>query len=475
MVLSRLLRKTKVIATIGPACDDERTIAAMIEAGMNVARLNLSHGTLDEHRERIRRLRHASEALSANVAVMLDTKGIEIRTGAVRNGSIELVEGTPFTLYVKDEPGDADGVAISYKRLPREVRLGSSVLMDDGRIELRVVSLDDESIQCRVVRGGELGNRVGVNVPDVTLSVGVMDEENRRDLRFAAENDVDYVAASFVSRGEDVAEMRVFLESLGSDLPIIAKIENREGVANLEEIVAMADGTMVARGDLGVELAVEEVPLVQKRIIRTTVMSGKPVITATQMLDSMERSSRPTRAEASDVANAILDGTSAVMLSGETARGRYPVEAVRTMASLAQKAEASLRDYGDLQQILPEPGNEVTEAVAQAAITMARHLGAAAILTLTESGVTSRSISKYRPDCPILAITTSPQVVRRLALNWGVSAMLYEGARDDEAEIHYGLERVRELGCARPGDVVVATAGISGETGSTNLIRVVRA
>jgi pyruvate kinase len=475
VIASRVLRKTKVIATIGPACDSVETIGQMIEAGMNVARLNLSHGTLEEHRARIERVRQASETLCANVAVMLDTKGMEIRTGTVRDGSVELEEGAPFLLFVKEEPGDHEGVSVSHKGLPREVKLGSRVLLDDGRIELRVVSLDDESIRCQVVRGGELGNRVGLNVPETPLSTVGMTESDWEDLRFAVENDVDYIAASFVRSAEDVREIRRFLQGEGADLPIIAKIENREGVEHLDEIVAEANGTMVARGDLGVELAVEEVPLVQKRIIRSTVMSGKPVITATQMLDSMERNSRPTRAEASDVANAILDGTSAVMLSGETARGRYPVDAVRTMASLAFKAEASLREYGTLQRILPEPGAVVTEAVAQAAITMARHLEAAAILTLTESGFTSRAISKYRPDCPILAITTTPGVVRKLAMNWGVTAMLYDGTREDEAEIRFGLERARQLGVARPGDVVVATAGISGETGSTNLIRVVRA
>jgi len=468
-------RKTKVIATIGPACDSPEILRRMIEAGMNVARLNLSHGTLAEHKARLHRIREACRELSANVAVMLDTKGTEIRTGLVRNGAVELVEGDPFVLTVKEEVGDHERVSISYKKLPAEIKLGSPILLDDGRLELRVVSLDSESIRCQVVRGGELGNNVGVNVPETSLSLARISEANREDLRFAAENDVDYVAVSFVRSAGDVVDVRRALEQLGAEIPIIAKIENREGVRNLDEIVAEANGAMVARGDLGVELAVEEVPLVQKRIIRTTVMSGKPVITATQMLDSMERSPRPTRAEASDVANAILDGTSAVMLSGETAKGRYPVEAVRTMASLAFTAEASLRDYGYLQKILPNPANVVTEAVAQAAITMAKHLEAAAIVTLTASGFTSRAISKYRPDCPILAVTASEAVVRKLAMNWGVTAALYRGERDDAAQIRFGVEQLCELGCARPGDVVVATAGISGEAGSTNLIRVVTA
>jgi pyruvate kinase len=468
-------RKTKVIATIGPACDSPDRIAQMIEAGMNVARLNFSHGTREEHRERLGLIREATRRAGANVAIMLDTKGAEIRTGPMEGGGAELEPGSPFTLFVREGLGSREGVSVSYARLPLEVKLGSRILLDDGRIELRVTSLVDDAIRCEVVRGGELGSRAGVHVPDASLTLGGLDAERREDLRFAVEHEIDYVAASFVKTAADVVEIQRFLEAAGAEIPIIAKIESREAVANLDEIVAVAAGTMVARGDLGVELAVEEVPLVQKRIIRTTVMNGKPVITATQMLDSMERSARPTRAEASDVANAILDGTSAVMLSGETAKGRYPVEAVRTMATLACKAEASLRDYGDLQQILPRPTGVVTDAVAQAAVGMAHQLDAAAILTLTASGATSRSISKYRPDCPILAVTRSEPVRRKLALNWGVTAVQFAGDGDDEKQIHFGVEQARALGFAAPGDVVVATAGISGEAGSTNLIRVVRA
>jgi pyruvate kinase len=473
----RTVRKTKVIATIGPACDSTARIAQMIQAGMNVARLNFSHGTHDEHRERLLRVRGASRELGAHLAVMLDTKGAEIRTGMVESGSVELAEGAPFSLFIGDVLGTKEGVSVSYSKLAHEVKLGSGILLDDGRIELRVVRLSDDAIRCEVVRGGELSSRAGVNVPDASLTLTSLDTDRRDDLRFAVEHDFDYIAASFVKSAADVLEIRRFLEEQGAEIPIIAKIENREAVENLDEIVAAAAGTMVARGDLGVELAVEEVPLVQKRIIRTTVMSGKPVITATQMLDSMERNSRPTRAEASDVANAILDGTSAVMLSGETAKGRYPVEAVRTMASLALKAEASLSVYGDLQQILPRETDVVTDAVAQAAMNIARDLDAAAILTLTASGRTSRSISKYRPDCPILAVTRSEQVARKLALNWGVMAVPFEGEGDDddESQVRFGVERARALGLAQPGDVVIVTAGISGEAGSTNLIRVVRA
>jgi pyruvate kinase len=314
-----------------------------------------------------------------------------------------------------------------------------------------------------------------VNLPGVSLGGRALLRESRDDLLFAIEHDVDYIAASFVRSAEDVLEIRRFLEDHGAQIPIVAKIENEAAVRNLEAIVAVANGTMVARGDLGVEMPLEDVPLVQKRIIRTTVMNGKPVITATQMLDSMERNPLPTRAEVSDVANAILDGTSAVMLSGETAIGAYPIEAVRRMSALALRAEESFRDYGHLQKIRSEPTHVVTEAVSQAAITMAHHLDAAAVITLTESGFTSRAISKYRPDCPILAVTASQRVMRKLALNWGVTAVLFDGERSDEAMIAHGIRRGRELGCIERGDVVVATAGVNRRTGSTNLIRVVTA
>ncbi len=469
----RVLRKTKVIATIGPACDSPETIKAMIRAGMNVARLNFSHGTHEEHRKRLGVIRQASDELHANVATMLDTKGVEIRTGRVTGGAAELLKGAAFSLHTDDRVGDGRGVSVSYRNLPQDVSPGSLILIDDGVIELRVVDVAQGVIRCEILRGGKLGDRKGVNLPDIPLALEAMTPENRDDLFFAIEHDVTYIAASFVRSAADVVEIRKVLAERGARIPIIAKIENKEGVRNLEEIVASADGTMVARGDLGVEIPLPEVPIVQKQIIRTTVMNGKPVVTATQMLDSMQRNPVPTRAEVSDVANAILDGTSAVMLSGETAAGAFPVEAVRTMAAVAVRAEAALGQYGYLQNIRPEPSNVMTEAVAQAAITMANHLKAAAIITLTESGFTSRSISKYRPDCPILAITSSRDVVRKLAMNWGVTALLFEGERGDERMIQFGVASGREQGYIQRGDVVVATAGISRETGSTNLIKVI--
>jgi len=473
-VAQRVFRKTKVIATIGPACDSVETLTAMIRGGMNVARLNFSHGTHEQHRERIERIRRIAAAESANVGIMFDTRGIEIRTGRVEGGGVEIPTGGQLLLTTDGRLGNAEAVSISHAGLPAAVAVGAAILLDDGDIELRARDVSKDEIRCEVIRGGLLGDRKGVNLPDTVLTMEAMTAENCDDLRFAIAQKATYLAISFVRNAEDVERIQSFLAGEGASIPIIAKIETRSGVTNLAEIVAAADGTMVARGDLGVEIPLEQVPLLQKRIIRTTVGSGKPVITATQMLDSMERSPRPTRAEVSDVANAILDGTSAVMLSGETAAGAYPVRAVETMARLALEAEASLDEFGALQNIAPEPSNVVTEAVSQAAITMAHHLQAAAMIALTESGFTARSISKYRPRCPIFAVTATPDVVARLSMNWGVTALLFEGERSDEAMLRFALARGRALGCLASGDVVVATVGIDRKTGSTDTIRVLR-
>jgi pyruvate kinase len=471
------LRKTKIVATVGPASDAMETLKEMIAAGMNVARLNLSFGTLPEHKERIEHIRAAAEQLRANIAIMIDTRGIEIRTGKMKNGAVDLTRGSSFRLYTDGRIGDATGVSISYKKLPEEISIGVPILIDDGAIELEVESTSRDAICCRVVHGATLRDNKRVNLPAVQLSAMSKSPEHYqelvRELNFAAENAIDYIAASFVQSGDDVLRMQEVLQEKHAGIPIIAKIENKAGVANLEAIVQVADGTMVARGDLGVELPMAEVPATQKKIIRTTVMNGKPVITATQMLASMEWNPKPTRAEASDVANAILDGTSAVMLSGETAAGKYPVEAVKTMANLAIRAEAYLRDYGYLQKILPHPSNVVTEAVSQAAITMTNHLEAAAIFSLTETGFTSRLISKHRPDCPILAITAHKHVAQRLAMNWGVVPILFEGERSDESKIEFALAKAKELGYVRDGDIVVVTSGHTQQAGGTDLIRVI--
>jgi pyruvate kinase len=474
----RRIRSTKVVATIGPACREVATIREMIRAGMNVARLNLSHAGHAEHAELAARVRKAAAELGVPVAIMADTKGAEIRTGELLGGRAELVEGAVFTLRTRFAsreaagPGDARGVSVSHPQLDAELSPGAAVFLDDGRIELRVERIAPGAIECRVVRGGALGERKGLNAPGASRGPSALGPDDLADLHFAAGLDVDYLAASFVRGPEDVRAIRAILRERGAEVPVIAKIENREAVSHLQEILEVADGAMVARGDLGVELPLERVPIVQKQIIRATVRRGKPVITATQMLDSMERNPRPTRAEVSDVANAIFDGTSAVMLSGETANGRYPVESVATMARLALEAEGALAEYGDLQQARPATEPSITDGVAQAAIALARELEASAILTLTESGYTSRAISKHRPSCPILAVSTRPEVVRRLALNWGVIGLLHEGSAGDEEKVAFGVARARAL-CSEPGDVLVVTAGISQEAGSTNLIRVV--
>lgn len=470
-------RRTKIVATIGPACDSPDVLKAMMKAGMNVARLNLSHGTLEEHKARIDLLRSVSDGIGRHIAIMIDTRGIEIRTRMISDGTVDLVPGDIFSLYMDERPGNAEGVSITYSHLAQEVSPGTPILLDDGAIELEVRQVEEGVIRCVVIHGGRLGNSKSVNLPDTQLAITAVSPENRddvlRELGFAAENDADYIAASFIQSAEDIFTMREILVEKNVSIPIIAKIENKAGVDNLEEIVNAADGIMVARGDLGVELPLADVPSTQKKIIRSTVSKGKPVITATQMLASMEHNPKPTRAEASDVANAILDGTSAVMLSGESAAGMYPVQSVSTMSTLAQRAEAALSEYGYLQKILPAASNVITEAVSQASVSMAKNLKAAAIFSLTETGFTSRLVSKYRPDCPILAITASRRVARKLSMNWGVIPILFEGERTDEAKIEFAVQRASELGYIVAGDTVIATAGHHQTAGGTDLIRVI--
>jgi pyruvate kinase len=466
------LRKTKVIATIGPACDDVSTLVRMIQAGMNVARLNMSHGNVESHTATLGRIRKAAEAAGSTVAVMVDNRGREIRTCRVTQGSAMLERGALFTLYGDGREGDARGVSLTYPRLHQHARPGERILVDDGQIELHVESTTDEAVVCRIVCGGVLKNSKGVNFPDNASALDDIDYDDTTEVEFAATNSVEYFAASFIRNGSEIEQLRERFAARDADIAIIAKIESREGVANINEIIDASNGIMVARGDLGVELEMGEGPKIQKQIIRATVSRGKPVITATQMLDSMERNPRPTRAEVNDVANAIFDGSSAVMLSGETAAGTRPVESVDTMARLALEAESGLGDYGFLQRIEPNPSNEVTEAVAQASITMANHINAAAIIALTETGFTARLISKYRPRSPILAVTSSHPVVQRLSMNWGVLGMLYEGNGDDDHRIDFALENAKSLGYVSPGDLVIMTAGNTRQAGSTDLIRV---
>jgi len=469
----RILRKTKIIATIGPASDNLETIKAMIRAGMNVARLNFSHGTHEEHRKRIETIRQAADELGVPIAIMLDTRGMEIRTGRLEGGSATLTTGGSFVLYTDGRIGNANGVSITYDTLCEDVIPGTRILVDDGVIELRVKEIAEDHVECEISRGGRLGDRKGVHLRGVSLPDTSMTPADREDILFAVEQGIVYIAASFVRGAQDVLAIRRILDERNAQATIIAKIESKEGVERLDEIIEVADGTMVARGDLGVEVPLRDVPMIQKRIIHSTVRNGKPVITATQMLDSMERNPVPTRAEVTDVANAIYDGTSAVMLSGETASGAYPVEAVRTMASIALRAEDSLDDYGHLQKDFSEPTDKVTDAVSQAAIGVAHQLKAAAIVTLTETGFTSRSISKYRPRCPILAVTTSPDVVRKLSMNWGITGIHYLGERSDDDEmLRFAIRRGSELGYVQRGDIIVATHGVDRESGSTSMIKV---
>jgi len=467
-------RKTKVIATIGPACSSLPILKAMIRAGMNVARLNMSHGDEASHAAIVASIREAAAATDATVAIMVDTRGREIRSGRVEGDQVLLAAEQPFTLYADDGIGDASGVSISLKSLDRHAEPGHRVLVDDGQIELCVESVEPGRVHCRIVTGGVLRNNKGVNLPDTAAALNDIDYDTTRELQFAVAQQVDYIAASFVRNAAEVQAIAAQLRELGAEIPIIAKIENRQGVDNIEEIIDAANGIMVARGDLGVELDMGEGPTIQKRIIRATVANGKPVITATQMLDSMERNPRPTRAEASDVANAIFDGSSAVMLSGETASGSRPVEAVATMVHLALEAEQSLREFGTLQQIKPHPSNDVTEAVAQAAITMANHLESTAIIVMTETGFSARLVSKYRPDCPIIAITFTGEVVRRLALSWGIYGFLYGGADSDEERLAFAIETAKRIGQVAAGDVVILITGPSRQAGSTNMLRALR-
>jgi len=467
-----ILRKTKIVATIGPASDAQSTIEAMIGAGMNVARLNFSHGSHEEHHRRLATIRAAAAATGWPVATLIDTRGPEIRTRRLEGGTAVLERGSTFDLFQVDQLGNERGVSVSHPSFFDHVVEGTRILVDDGTIELVARSVEKDRVGCEVVRGGTLGDRKGINVPDLRLPREELNEQDRSDIGFAIERGIDYIAASFVRGASDVAAIRALVDEAGANVPIIAKIESREGVENLDEIIKAADGTMVARGDLGVEIPLQDVPIVQKQIIHQTVQNGKPVITATQMLDSMERNPTPTRAEVSDVANAIFDGTSAVMLSGETASGAYPVESVQTMSALALRAEASLDYYGHLQQSFEPPEDRITDAVSHGAIGMAKRLGAAAIVTLTESGFTSRSISKFRPSCPILAVTTSGDVVRRLSMNWGVTGMRAPEGQSDAQLLGFAIERGRELGFIQQGDLLVVTHGVEREAGSTSMVRV---
>jgi len=467
------LRHTKIVCTIGPASESLEVLQAIIEAGMDVARLNFSHGTHEEHRRRIEGIRQAAAAVGKTVAILLDTRGPEIRVGKMEGGRVTLTEGAEVVLTTQELLGTPQRISVNYLGLPREVKAGDRVLIDDGLIELVVLAVEGEDIRCRVVNGGEVSDRKGVNVPGVEVALPAVTDQDLEDILFGIAMKVDFIAASFIRRPEDVLAIRRILEEHGADIHIIAKIENQSGVKNAEDILKVADGIMVARGDLGVEIPVEEVPLVQKDLINLCNMAGKPVITATQMLDSMMRNPRPTRAEASDVANAIMDGTDAIMLSGETAAGRFPVEAVRTMARLAERTEQAL----DFPTMLRQRGKAfqrtVTDAISHATCTISLDLQAEAIITPTTSGSTARMVSKYRPACPVVAASPNADVLRKLSLVWGVIPVLVPITTGTDQMISAGVAAALEAGVINSGDLTVITAGVPvGVPGTTNLIKV---
>jgi pyruvate kinase len=468
------MRKTKIVCTIGPASESLENIKKLINAGMNVARLNFSHGDFDEHGNRINVIRQACQELGKTVAILLDTKGPEIRTGKLSVDSIELVQDEILTLTTEEILGDKNRISITYADLPGDVEPGSTILIDDGLIGLTVVEVKGTEIKCLIVNGGTIKSKKGVNVPGVRISLPGITEKDTADIIFGIGQDIDFIAASFVRKASDVLEIRELLERHNAGhINIISKIENQEGVDNLDEILAVSDGLMVARGDLGTEIPAEDVPLVQKSMIAKSNRAGKPVITATQMLDSMQRNPRPTRAEASDVANAIFDGTDAIMLSGETAAGRYPVESVLTMARIAEKAESALnyREIFAKQSTFQE--TTITEAISQAVTITAMDLNAKAIISSTETGHTARVVSKYRPEAPIIAVTTEDRTMRRLALTWGVTPVKGLLASTTDEMFDYALQGGLDSGIVHEGDLVVITAGVPlGRSGSTNLIKV---
>ena len=468
------LRKTKIVCTLGPATEDDAILRAMIQAGMNVARLNFSHGTYEGHAQNIRRIRALSAELHTPVGIMLDTKGPEIRLKTFRDHRVTLQKGQLFTLCTGDVEGDAEHVSITYADLPADVQPGTTILIDDGLVGLTVEAVSKTEIQCRVNNGGVISDRKGINVPDANLSMPFISRKDREDILFGIREDVDFIAASFTRTEEDILAIRKLLtDNGGKGISIIAKIENMQGVQNIDSILAVSDGVMVARGDLGVEIPLEQIPIIQKMIIRKAYSRGKQIITATQMLDSMIKNPRPTRAEATDVANAIYDGTGAIMLSGETAAGLYPVEAVRTMARIAQVAEASIDYVQRFRDSVPRPSANITNAISHACCTSAQDLNATAIVTVTKTGFTAKMLSRFRPGCPIIACAPVERVVRQLCLSWGITPLLIEEVTDTDELFERAVDAGIDAGLLHKDDLIVMTAGVPlGISGTTNLMRV---
>ena len=460
------IKKTKIVCTLGPASENEETLRELIKNGLNVCRLNFSHGSHEEHKGRMDLVKKLREELNMPTAILLDTKGPEIRTGKFDVPEVFLEEGQTFTITMKDVIGDKERCTVSYKGLANDVKPGDTILIDDGLVGLTVKEVNNDDIVCEVQNSGIVKNHKGVNVPGVKVNLPAITEKDRSDIEFGIEQGIDFIAASFVRKVSDVLAIREILEENNAEhIKIISKIENQEGVENLDEIIEVSDGIMVARGDLGVEIPTEEIPVVQKLMIKKCNEAGKPVITATPMLDSMIRNPRPTRAEVTDVANAIYDGTDAIMLSGETAAGKYPVEAVKTMATIAKRAEETMRNRRDKIN----KSKNVTDAISYATCTTAMDLEAKAILSSTASGHTARMVSKFRPDCPIVATTSNESVRRQLALTWGVLPLMREKSANIDQVIVNSIEAAKTSNYVSKDDVVVITAG-GGET--TNLIKV---
>lgn len=468
------MRKTKIICTLGPACESEEKLKELMLAGMDVARFNFSHGTHEDQKKRLAKVLKVSNELNLNIAALLDTKGPEIRLRDFEGGKVELVTGQTFILTTEEMLGTSQKAAITYKGLKNDISVGNTILIDDGLIEMVVREITDTDIVCQVINGGFVSNHKGVNVPGAILSMPYISEADREDILFGIEMGYDFLAASFARSKEDILEVRQILKEHNSPMKIIAKIENMQGIQNLEEILSVSDGIMVARGDMGVEIPMEDVPVLQKKMIKMAVNQGKHVITATQMLESMIKNPRPTRAEATDIANAIYDGTTAIMLSGESAAGLYPVDAVKTMAKIAERAEQDIDYRSRMQKNHDQTCPDITEAISYATCTTAMDLNAAAIITVTMSGFTAEMISKYKPGCSIIGCSVNPRVCRQLNLLWGVAPLLVEREENAEELFEEAVRNARKAGYVKPGDTVVLTAGVPlGTPGRTNMIRVV--
>lgn len=470
------MRKTKIVCTVGPASEDVQMLSGLMDAGMNVARLNMSHGSYDEQRPRIENIKRLRREKNIPLAIMLDTKGPEVRTGVLKDDKVTLVDGETFVLTSREVEGDQKSVSVTYPALCTHVKAGTRILIDDGLIGLEVIRVEGGTdIVCRVVEGGVLGSKKGVSVPGVDLEIPAISQKDREDILFGIENGIDLIAASFISHASDVMFIRKLLEDNGGEnIQIFSKIENRLGVDNFDEILKVSDGIMIARGDLGVEVDMEEVPVLQKAFTRKCNIAGKPVITATQMMDSMMRNPRPTRAEANDVANSIMDGTDAIMLSGETASGKYPLEALNAMRRIANYVEErfSFKRMAQLHDV-SETGRSLTNAVSYACYTMAMDLNAAAIITPTRGGFTARLVAKYRPSCHLVATTDNEKTYHQLGVVWGVQPVHMPSAGNTDDMVQSSVDAVRDAGFLSDGDIAIITAGVpTGVSGTTNLIKV---